>query len=115
MRTWLTLLLLGFVVLAFGWGTRRVPAIVVQNDSGVAIDGVVLLVGDARATLPGAAAGGQSVPLRQEGRAALEVRFADGFRGRFDVGWFNPAARGDLRVVVVSRDSVRVERTGVDD
>lgn len=112
MRTLLTILALGFAILAYGWGSHRPPVITVENRSGVALDDVALLVGEdapARAALGVADGTGQSVPLRREGRARLELRFADGSTRVVDAGWFSPAARQGLRVVVVSPDSVRLE------
>ena len=112
MRTWLTIFLLGFLILAFGWGLRRVPSITVENRGDVALERAVLVVGgDAgvRADLAPGLGEGQSIPLRAEGGARLELRFADGTERRVDAGWFSPAARHDLRVVVVSPDSIRVE------
>lgn len=117
MRTWLVLLLMGFAILVVGRALDAGPAIVLDDRSGVGVASASLVFDggrDVRAGLDPDGPIGQALPSGAEGKARLEVVFDDGRTRDFDVGWITPASRHDLRVVVVSVDSVRVEWIGAE-
>jgi len=112
MRIWLSIFLLGFGLLVYGWKVGERPSIVVENRSDATIESVEFVVvglGDVRATLDASTLGGQTLPSGSEGEASIEVRFEDGTLRRYPAGWYSSAGRHDLHVTIVSPDSIAVD------
>jgi hypothetical protein len=105
--------LVGLGLLLWAMLGHEAPQISIQNSSGIPIDDCRIVVDGqvvARGNLGSGVLDRQGLPGRQEGALRLQLRFSDGRRSEFDLGWFSPAQSEIPDVVVFSPDSVFVRR-----